>query len=286
MRSPPADKSAPRTRTGGAQSIRRAIGVLRILAAGQDQGVRLADVVQSSGLNRPTAHRILKVLAEEGVVEQDPASRRYLVGSEVSLLGLARTVRVPVRAVAEPHLAQLAERIGDTVFLTVRSGADSIGVERRMGPYPVQVRAIEIGARRPLGVRMAGVMLLACMPEEEAVQVTRANAKRLAQHQLTPAKVLERVRQARARGYAYTEAGVVRGTRALSVPVFDAEGRAQAAISLAAIADRLPASRVPAIAAQMYAQAALVTRRLAQLARAAAREARPARGSGRGATVE
>ena len=67
-------------RTEGAQSVRRAVAILRILATGQERGVRLTDIVGQSGLNRPTVHRLLRVLAEEGAVEQDPDSRRYLVG--------------------------------------------------------------------------------------------------------------------------------------------------------------------------------------------------------------
>lgn len=256
-----------RKATAGAQSIRRAVAILRILAAGQERGVRLADVVAGSGLNRPTAHRILKVLAEEGAAEQDAESRRYLVGREVSLLGLARGTRSPVRAAAEPYLSHLAEQIGDTVFLTVRSGADSIGVDRKMGSYPVQVRALDIGARRPLGVGVAGVMLLACLPEAEAAELVRANAQRFVPFQLTPVRLLERVKAARAKGYAYAEIGIVRGTSAIAVPVFDAEREAVAAISVAAIADRLPASRAAAIAAQVRVQADLVSRRLAQTTR-------------------
>lgn len=73
-----------------------------MLATGQEQGVRLAEVVSSAGLDRPTAHRILKVLAEEGAVEQNPVARRYLVGREVELLGLVRSTCSPVRSVAEP----------------------------------------------------------------------------------------------------------------------------------------------------------------------------------------
>ena len=186
--------------TGGAQSIRRAVAILRVLATGQERGVRLADVVAVCGLNRPTVHRVLKVRGEEGAVEQDPATRRYLVGREVSLLGLARGTRSPVRAVAEPYLSHLAEQIGDTVFLTVRSGADSIGVDRKMGHYPVQVRALDIGARRPLGVGVAGVMLLACLQEDEAADLVRANAQRLARYQLTPARLMERGRAAGKQG--------------------------------------------------------------------------------------
>lgn len=260
--------------TTGAQSIRRAIAVLRILATGQERGVRLSDVVAGAALNRPTAHRILKVLAEEGAVEQDPESRRYLVGREVSLLGLARGTRSPIRAAAEPYLSHLAEQIGDTVFLTVRSGADSIGVDRKMGPYPVQVRALEIGSRRPLGVGVAGVMLLACMPEAEAEDLVRANAQRLAQHQLAPARLLERVKAARTKGYAYADVGIVKGTSAIAVPVFGPGREALAAISVAAIADRLPQSRAAAVAAQMRAQAELISRRVSATTRRQGR-ARP-----------
>jgi DNA-binding IclR family transcriptional regulator len=249
--------------TAGAQSIRRAIAVLRVLATGQEQGVRLADVVAGAGLNRPTAHRILKALCEEGAVEQDPHTRRYLVGREVALLGLARGTRSPVRAAAEPYLSHLAEQIGDTVFLTVRSGADSIGVHRKTGPYPVQVRALDVGARRPLGVGVAGVALLACLPERESEELVRANAQRLSRHQLSAARLLEQVRTARARGYAYSEHGIVKGTSAIAVPVYGPGREAIAAISVAAIADRLPASRAPAIAVQMRAQAELISQRLA-----------------------
>ena len=155
-------------RVGGAQSIRRAMAVLRILAVGQEHGVRLTDIVEETGLNRPTVHRILRVLLEEGAVEQDPQTRKYLIGQEVSLLALARTARTPVRAVAEPYLHHIAEKAGDTVFLTIRSGFDSICVDRRTGNYPVKVLSIEIGARRPLGLGVGGLVLLAFLPRAES----------------------------------------------------------------------------------------------------------------------
>jgi DNA-binding IclR family transcriptional regulator len=255
-------------KVAGAQSIRRAVKVLRILAVGQERGVRLTDVVEESGLNRPTAHRILRVLAEEGAVEQDPESRRYMIGQEVSLLGLARTERAAVRAMAEPYLRYLAEQAGDTVFLTIRSGFDSICVDRKTGSYPVKVLSIEVGARRPLGVGVGGLVLLALLPDEESAAVIKANEQRLAHHQLTPAKLAERMRAARAKGYAYTDVGVVKGTRAVAVPVLGPDRSAAAAISLAAIADRLSPARLASLVGLMKEQAELVSRRLAELERA------------------
>src|SRR5919198_1082802 len=51
----------------GAQAIRRALAVLRILAAGREEGVPLAEVIRATSLTRPTVHRLVHVLIEEGI---------------------------------------------------------------------------------------------------------------------------------------------------------------------------------------------------------------------------
>lgn len=254
-------------RTEGAQSVRRAVAILRILARGQERGVRLTDIVDESGLNRPTVHRLLRVLVEEGAVEQDAESRRYMVGQEVSLLGLART-RFPIRSVAEPYLRHLADELGDTIFLSIRSGFDSICIDRKTGGFPIKVLSLEVGARRPLGVGVSGVAMLACLTADEATQIVRSNEQRLAAHDLTGARLLERVKAARLKGYAFADAGLVKGTRAVAVALRDADGAPLAAISAAAIANRLPPARLPEVVAAMREQERLISRRLATLARA------------------
>lgn len=224
--------------------------------------------MRESGLSRPTAHRILRVLVEEGAVEQDASSRRYMIGQEVSLLGLARTRRFPIRSIADPFLRALAEEVGDTVFLTIRSGHDSICVERKVGPYPVKVLSIEVGARRPLGVGVGGLALLAFLPDGEARAILKAIEPRLAKHKVSVSALLERVRSARTKGYAYADVGVVFGTRAVAVPVLNHAKEPVAAISVAAIADRLSSARLPSLVSSMQRQAALISKRLAEISRA------------------
>ncbi len=252
---------------GGAQSVRRAVAILRVLASGQERGARLTDIVEETGLNRPTVHRLLRALAAEGAVEQDPATRRYMVGQEISLLGLARSARFPVRTIADPYLRHLADEVGDTVFLTIRSGVDSICIDRKTGDYPVKVLSLEVGARRPLGVGVAGVALLASLPPAEAAAIAEANGQRFAAHGLTAAKVLDRVRAARARGHAYAESGIVKGTSAAAVAIRGPDDEAVAAIAVAALSDRLAGRRLRPVLEAMREQAGRVSRRLAALAR-------------------
>ncbi|MDS1140174.1 IclR family transcriptional regulator [Pusillimonas sp. SM2304] len=239
----------------GSQTVARAIQVLRLVACGQELGVRLTDLVQMSGLNRPTVHRILKTLQAEGAVEQDALSRRYRIGPEITLLGIARTRRFPLMSVAGTSLVQLAQSVGDTAFISIRHGLDSICIGRQTGHHPIQVLSIDVGARRPLGVGVSGVALLSCLSEDEAAALTLANNKRLAFHGLTVDALSERIIDARRTGYAYTSVGVMSRTRAVAVPVLSDAGEPLAALTITAMAERLTAERLPSVVQIMQGQA-------------------------------
>ena len=245
----------------GAQTVRRALGLLRLVATGQEAGVRLTDLAQMSGLSRPTVHRLLQVLIDEGAVEREPRSRCYRIGPELQLLGLARAGSVPIRAVADPLLRDLARAVGDTAFLTVRHGADSVCVARHLGQHPIQVLAIEVGVRRPLGASVSGVVLLAGMEEAASTSLVENNRPRLERLGLATAEVLQRVEAARLRGHDHAPRGVVPGTAALAVPVHDGR-QVVAAISIAAMADRLRDRRCAEVLLEMRQCAQLIARRL------------------------
>lgn len=273
--SPRVARVEPTEPPAGAQTVRRALALLRLVATGQEQGLRLTDLAAMSGLSRPTVHRLLKVLIDESAVEQDGLTRRYRIGVEMLLLGLARPGGIPIRAVADPYLHALAQQAGDTVFLSVRHGADSVCIARHVGHHPIQVLSIEVGARRPLGASVSGVMLLAALEAPAVRDLTRANARRLAHLQLAVPELLRRVQQARVAGHAFAEHGVMPGTSALAVPLRAPGGEVLAAISIAAMAERLARARRPAVRALMLEQAAAITRRLAEVE--AARGPRKAR---------
>lgn len=248
----------------GAQSIRRAIAILRIVASGQEGGVRLTDVVAATGLNRPTVHRILRALLEEGAVEQHLATRRYLIGTEVSLLGLARPANFPLRSMAAQHLHHIGEVLGETAFLTIRKGDDSVCVARALGSYPIKVLSIEVGARRLLGVGVSGVVLLASLAHTQAAEIMQRNAGRLRALKLDAQELLQRCVEARLLGYAYTATGVVRGTRAVAVPVQTPAGETVAGIAVTALSSRLAESRLPFVVQVMQEQARLIGEKFEQ----------------------
>ncbi len=232
----------------GAQAIRRALSVLRILAAGREEGVRLSEVAQSTALTRPTVHRIVHVLVEEGIAERSDKSGRYVIGRQVSELALARQSRSPLLVAAEPYLAKVSAQLGDTLFLTVRTGLDTLCVARRIGSYPIQVLSIEVGARRPLGVSSAGVAILAAMPAPDARKIVAANQVRFEAYRTSLPAVLGQIQAARRRGYELRDIGLVPGTKSLSAWIRGPDGAPAAAITISAVRHRLNPRREAEVA--------------------------------------
>lgn len=242
----------------GAQAIRRALAVLRILAAGREDGVPLSEVVHSTNLTRPTAHRILHVLIEEGIVERNEKSGRYSIGRQVPELALARPSRSPLVVAAEPSLVRASAALGDTLFLTVRTGLDTLCVARRIGAYPIQVLSIEVGARRPLGVSSAGVAILAAMPASAARAIVIANEVRFEAYRTDVSTVLARIQTARRRGYSFRDIGLVQGTRSLSTWIRNPDGQPAAALTLTAVRNRLNPRREAEVAESLLVAARAV----------------------------
>lgn len=232
----------------GAQAIRRALAVLRILAAGRESGLPLTEVVQATGLTRPTVHRIVHALIEEGIVERSGKTGRYAIGGQVPELALARPSRSPLLAAADDVLRRTSERVGDTLFLTVRTGNDTLCVDRRIGAYPVKVLSIEVGARRPLGVSSAGVAILAALPAQEARKIVAANEARFAAYRSNAAAVLSQIADARRRGYNLREVGLVQGTKSISTWIKTVDGRPAAAMTVSAVRSRLGPRREQEVA--------------------------------------
>jgi DNA-binding IclR family transcriptional regulator len=236
------------TKPAGTQSIGRAAAVLRALALRSQSGARMADIARDTGLERPTAHRILQGLIAEGMVSQHEATRRYHLGPFVYELGLVAEPRFHLREVARQAIEFLADQTGDTIFVAVRAGNDALCIERKAGSFPIKAFTIEVGSRIPLGIGCGGTAMLAALPEEEAMSVQENNASRLARYgDMTAAQLVEAVTTARSRGCAVNPRRAP-GIAAIGMAVHHANGGLAGAISIAAIESRLPAERIDKIA--------------------------------------
>ncbi len=261
----------------GLQTLDRAVAVLRELGRNGETGLRLIDLQRSTKLTKPTAHRLLAALLAHGLVAYDPATHRYRLGQELAILGWSVSAREQdLRSACIHEASLLAEETGDTVVVVVRSGFDTVCIDRRTGAFPIKALTVEVGTRRPLGVGAGGIAILAAMPVADCDAALAAVVERLAGYtDASGSQLRAAVRDARRNGHALSNGFVVEGVRALSVAIVDFRGEPIAAIGIAAIAPRIPPRRIPELLKALERAKRHVQSRILAVGRAPTRKRAP-----------
>jgi len=230
-------------RTSPLSSVEKACRILRSLSGAQT--LRLADIAAQTAINKATALRILDTLAREGYARRTEASKQWSLGDEAFVLGVAASSRVDIRERARASLVRLAAMCEDSVLLSVRSGTESVCVDREIGAFPIRANYLEIGSRRPLGVGAGSMALLAWLPDDEIEAVLRLVKPALVRFPKITVRWLEReIQDSRERGHTLVVDRVVDRMAGVGVPVFGLDGRPVAGLSIAALSERIT-PRVP-----------------------------------------
>lgn len=270
-------------RASGSQVVQRVALLMRLVAAGQRSGLRLADLHRAAGLERPTAHRLLQALVGERMLRQDGESRRYFLGPAMYEMGLAASPQLALRDICHPHLERIAQITGDTVFLTERSGLDGVCTDRAEGNAPIKAYVLEVGKRRPLVVGGGASAILSAMDDIELDRVCRANLERTLKRfpRYSEAVLRRSIARARARGYVLSKVLELPDVRTVAVPVREPGGAPVAAISVSSVATRMSDERAGEVAALLRAAVGAIELALANRnATAAAPQSRAGASSG------
>ncbi|WP_234729315.1 IclR family transcriptional regulator [Acidocella facilis] len=139
----------------GAQSIRRAVAILSVLAAGQEAGVRLTDVTERTGLDTLCVARRLGVFPIQ-VLMVDVGQRRPLGMSSAGLAMLARLQEVECEEILTQNEVRLRRlglslpRVRELVATTQRRGH----VIREHGLIP-GTKVVSVALEAPGGKSLA-----------------------------------------------------------------------------------------------------------------------------------
>ncbi|MBA4791022.1 MAG: IclR family transcriptional regulator [Pseudomonadota bacterium] len=228
----------------GTQALTRAFLLLRLIARSAAGGLPLSELADAAGLARPTAHRLLKLLTEEGMVEQDAASRRYRMGPLAFEFGLLAPRPTALVELCRPALKRVALETEDTAYLTMRSGIDGVCIDRIEGSHPIRALTIDVGGRRPLGVGATGLALLGALPEDEAEAILERNAGDYRRYgRLTEREVRENLVEARQTGFGYSVERITLGVSGIGIVIPNLSGTPFVGISVASITSRIIGER-------------------------------------------
>lgn len=209
-------------------------------------GASTTSLARELDLSRPTAHRLLSALAEQGFVDRDPQSGAWLLGPELYLIGTVAAERYDVAELARPHLASLAAATGESAFFSVRRGGETVCLLRQDGSFPIRSFVLYEGKRFPLGVASAGLAILAFL-DTETINRHLASARLETVYGSTHSAtaIRERITATRSLGYAINPGLVVEGSWGMGAAVFDRAGAPAWALSLTGVESRFSKDRQP-----------------------------------------
>lgn len=192
-------------------TVSKALSLLDILS-GPEARLGLTEVAKASGFDKATTRRLLVELKAGGFVEQDEASRDYMLGPALLRLGRQREARFPFARIAEPVVKALAEATGETAHVSEWGGGGLASVVVQASDKSNRV-IIEVGERLPLHATASGIAVLAASPASVVTAVLGRPLERFTDETVTEgAKVAALVDEARARGWSLSvglkEAGV------------------------------------------------------------------------------
>lgn len=245
------------------QLVRRIAALLRAISSHERDGVTTSDLARATDLARPTVHRLLTSLADEGLVDRDPASGRWTLGPELYLLGSLAATRYDVTDLAGDVLRDLARTTGESAYLSARRGDETVCLAHEEGSFPLRSHVLHVGIRFPLGVASAGLAILAHMPDPEI-------HAHLSRTDLTPdwgsgharAAVEDRIEATRLAGYSVNPALIVEGSWGLGAAVFDHRGDPTWALSVTGVESRFRPERLPELGNELLDSAHRLTQLL------------------------
>ena len=241
---------------GLVQSVDRALAVLSMLARHGELGV--TELAADLGVHKSTAFRLVATLEAHDLVEQVSDRGKFRLGVGVLRLAGATTVRLDLVQESRPVASQLAQSVGETVNVAVLAGHEALYLDQVSGPSALALRNWA-GQRIPLHATSNGKVLLAHAPATFD-QLPRP-LRRFTARTVTDLSVLAaELDDVRARGWALAIDELEEGLTAIAAPILGADGSVVASLSASGPTFRLSADRVSAVADNVRAAAAEVSR--------------------------
>jgi len=244
------------------QMIDRLIAILDCFTLDKPTlGVR--EVARETSLSSSTAGRIMVSMKEQGILNQDPETQLYMMGSKVLAWAGIYTVTSDVRAVALPVMVRLQEMTRETISLYVLEGNERVCVERFESPETVRIVA-RVGRRIPLYAGSAGKVFLAFMPEERREAILgEVELKAMTERTITDRDQLRKnLQKIREQGYATSTGEWIIDAAGTAAPIFNLHGNVIAAISISGPASRFDRSKMKEMAQLLLKETRAISQEL------------------------
>ncbi len=208
---------------------------------GERAPLSLAEVAARAGVDRAVARRMLMTLIELGLLAE--AERHYRLTPRVLRLGYSFLSQTGLDGLAQPFVAEVARRTGESCSVSVLDETDVVSVAHAPSPVHKLGFAFRPGTRWPAYAMASGRVLLASKPDPGL----RALLGRMQRKAFTPRTlvkveaIIAAVRQAGWKGFALVDGELEEGLMSVAVPVRNRNGDVIASLNSSSSAARTTA---------------------------------------------
>jgi DNA-binding IclR family transcriptional regulator len=202
--------------------------------------IGLSDLARLADLNKATCFRLVSELCDFGLIEQVGTAREYRLGPSLLRLAALREAQVPTRDAAMPTLQALAAKTGETAHLSLLMAGTLRTLAYAYSPAHVTKVTMEDAETLPFHATSSGLAVLAFQPTAfcDAV-LSRPISKLTGTTETNPAALREKIAQTRSIGFAESRGSYQAEVHSMAVPLFDALGKCNGALAVAALGARV-----------------------------------------------
>ncbi len=207
----------------------------------------------------------MNVLTSYGFLQHDAKTRKFRLGISAAKISTAikQSLSEHLIGIAQPHLDDLRNEIGETVALEVWVGNGTIMAYRAEVLRLRRVYLLRPGDRVDVHVSAGARVILAFLAPHVADRVLQGPFERYTKNTVVDPNILkEQIRKARDEGFAISKAERHPDSNIIAVPIFDYEKRPVAAISLFTTNEGLPKLLESDIVSKLNKTAALISAKL------------------------
>jgi len=229
-----ADALAGTAETGKAFPTVKAVAILEAMATVR-RPLGVTEVGVLLGLPKPTAHRIVRMLESEGLLQREPGSRRFVPGARLVRLGLGVVAASMLSAPRHAILEALSQKIGETCNFGVMADSHVVYLDRVESAWPFGLR-FEPGSHVPLHCTSMGKLFLSLMPAKKCALLLRSMPLyRYTENTITDAARLEaELENIRSAEVSTDNQEFLAGVVCVAVPVRDTNKQSVAALAVSA----------------------------------------------------
>ncbi|WP_040742597.1 IclR family transcriptional regulator [Nocardia tenerifensis] len=219
------------------------------------------DIAAALGVARSTGYRYLQSLVGSGFLEEADGGLR--LGPRVFDLARLARAGLGLSEISLPAMRTLAAQFDETVLLTRRSGRSIVCLDLVEAQQAVRL-SYERGHVLPINAGAAAEVLLAWSdPGEVTTVLAQAPLQRFTRKTLTDPELLRiRLAHIRKRGVAVSQGELDDHILGVAAPIRNAAGSVCAAVSVAALAARIPRDRLGSVVTAVHTAATAITQRL------------------------